>query len=360
MAIKKFESISSLENKLIVQRNLKNPNNIDVKKLLHNVNYFQLFNGFETLLLNNKNVKFYNEESVDDFIRLYEFDVKFSMAVFTIINRFETHLKTVVAHYFCKLNCYNLNDTMCYTDIKKYRNIQGDTSYFLFQYQNNDICCKQDKFIFFDKKLNPNSCYLDKLIKKYPDFIKASFYRSPTYTPPSGVSIYSYDNNVAVPLWVSIQTIDFGALKRLCHYLKDDVMISVLNEFGFKSNERELFLNTLDIINELRNGCAHFSLINRFRTSSKIMLLFITIKKFGLNPKNKGSSISSTYPSILKLYDSLVVLSYFESLRSLKPILKSIIYRNNKESKIKSYDLNSRLLDRMGNPRLNDWKILFK
>ena len=42
--------------------------------------------------------------------------------------------------------------------------------------------------------------------------------------------------------------------------------------------------------------------------------------------------------------------------RKLKKHINSIIYRNNKHFKSPDFDLNTRLLTRMGNPNLKDWK----
>lgn len=43
----------------------------------------------------------------------------------------------------------------------------------------------------------------------------------------------------------------------------------IFKNFGFKLNDKEKFLNSIAVLKELRNTCAHFELVNRFRTSNK-------------------------------------------------------------------------------------------
>ena len=54
--------------------------------------------------------------------------------------------------------------------------------------------------------------------------------------------------------------------------------------------------------------------------------------------------------------DTLKILNHFESTRPLKKIVQKIIYRNNKHFKSPDFDLNDRLLRKMGEPSLSKWK----
>ena len=78
------------------------------------------------------------------------------------------------------------------------------------------------------------------------------------------------------------------------------------------------------------------------------------VNELALEPCNKSPA------SVLKLFDSLKVLGYFEDLTSLRRPLKAIIYRNNRFFKRRTYDLNDRLLSRMGEDSYNKWKVMIK
>jgi len=360
MPIKTQKSLDELVN-LLESRKLK-MDKAKVRSTLSQINYFQLINGFETLLLPDKKNKHFSSESFDDFYRLYKFDIEFSETVFSIISHFEMHLKTSVTVHFTAAYCSNLNDTMQYTNKHNYRDISQDNTYMFRKWQNKKICTDFNTFTFFNtrKRTDSRSNYLNELIWKQHT-IDSTFYHNSNYTAPSNVAVYDPGAAilpVAVPLWVSIQHIDFGALKRLCHYLKPSEIEPVLHEFGLTLDDRNIFLNMLDIINELRNGCAHLSLINRFRTPSTLKINKQLVSKFSLHPKKRGSQICPA--SELKLFDSLKILQYFEDLDRLKKPLQRIIYKNNRYFKKRTYDLNSRLLTRMGEESLKEWKILFK
>lgn len=74
---------------------------LDKAFLLYN-NYFNLFNGLETLLLPNKNIKHYNGESLDDFIDMYNFDKNLSSQIFYLIISLEDKLKIQLLIIFLK------------------------------------------------------------------------------------------------------------------------------------------------------------------------------------------------------------------------------------------------------------------
>lgn len=347
MSIKPWKSRPVLVDTLVDRRKLRVIDKKNIERTISRVNYFQLINGLETLLLPNKDVKKFDTETFDDFVAIYKFDKDFTERVFSIIADFELSLKTSVAYNFCKNNCETLNDTMQYTNKNKYEDISKDSDYPFRSHQYENICDDFPKFNLF------RTNYLDNLFRKN-DFIDDSFYRDPLYEYPPGVAVYSKDQFAAVPMWVAIQTLEFGSLKMMCHYLTKKDINDVLDDFDLLSRDREFFLSMLDIIHELRNKCAHGSLINRFRTSNSIIINNKVVNALALEPYNKSPA------SVLKLFDSLKVLGYFEDLTSLRRPLKAIIYRNNRFFKRRTYDLNDRLLSRMGEDSYKKWKIMIK
>lgn len=114
----------------------------------------------------------------------------------------------------------------------------------------------------------------------------------------------SSDLKVAVPLWVAIETLTFGEVHRLVHYLQDDVLIKVMADFSLDVSKRNQFLTMLDILLALRNSCAHVSLVNRFRTQGYLKLNSDVVNSFELTPKE-----TNPY-AIIRLYDVLKILRF--------------------------------------------------
>lgn len=126
-ADKPFNTIYA-QIRLLKSRGLQINNLSSAKDHLLNHNYFNLINGFETLLLDDpKNPpKKYTKKSFDNFLRLYEFDKQFSSLVFQKISELETKLKTSIAYHFCRNHCATLKDNNNYIDINSY-NIPNQT-----------------------------------------------------------------------------------------------------------------------------------------------------------------------------------------------------------------------------------------
>ena len=160
--------------------------------------------------------------------------------------------------------------------------------------------------------------------------------------------------SVAVPFWVAIETLTFGEILRLLHYLQDDVLKDVLSDFNLPLSKRAPFLNMIDILLCLRNNCAHTTLLNRFRTEKKYRINTLLISSFSLKPKNVDS--------VLKLYDSIKILSFFTDVSALKKPLKMLKFKMCVSMGIKKGNITyNKLLARMGCENYSDWeKFLFK
>lgn len=332
------------------------------KALLYN-NYFNLFNGLETLLLPNKNIKHYNGESLDDFIDMYNFDKNLSSQIFYLIISLEDKLKNSIAHHFSQKHCCTIDSTMEYLNPQNYIDPTSRPNYPFQNYQNKSIYNQFSRFNLFEQG------FLTKLVN-FNDHIDANFYRDSSYGLTNSVrntspyyrnynnqsrSYSDPDYDVAVPFWVSIETFDFGTILRLLHYLQDDVLDCVMKDFGIGIRHRAEFLNMLDFIKELRNHCAHGSLISRFRTPKYMKINGNLIRVFNLSPVYHNTSNSSTPASVIKLFDVLKLLSFFVDTKPIYKQLQKIIYRNNKKFR-GHYDLNERLLERMGEKQLAVWK----
>lgn len=366
MPIKPFKSTLDQHN-LLISRQLTIKNKEFFIDYINKNNYFNVINGNEDLLLvkPGDKLKNYDTATFDDFVRLHKFDKILTNHVTSILHDFETKLKTSISRHFTESYCRTPQNTMQYTNKKNFLDLPKEfgTNYTLYHDQNKSIIKNYEDFLLF----KPN--FLNTLVR-YNDFIDINIFSTPVnnYSPPQGCASFVENNyHIIVPLWVAIETFDFGTLQRFCHYAKRTVMEKVLNDFGLQYADRDLFLNSLDIIRELRNKCAHFSLINRFLTSSSIRILPALVNRLNLSPLQQARRIHirgrgkvNKNPAIITLYDSLKVLGMYENLSRLKKPLKSLIYTNNKHFKRNTYDLNTRLLQRMENVNYRDWKLLFK
>jgi abortive infection bacteriophage resistance protein len=365
MPIKPFKSTIE-QYKLLITRSLTINDRDFFIDYINKNNYFNVINGNEDLLLvtPGSSNKFYDTATFDDFVRLHKFDKILTIHLTSIMHNFETKLKTSIARNFTSSYCRTPAKTMHYTNKNNYMDLPGifGHNYPLYNDQNKNIINDYAKFLLF----KPN--FLNTLVKNN-DFIDIIIFSTPSsgYTPPSGCAYFEENSKHSiVPLWVAIETFDFGMLHRFCHYASRTVMKKILADFGLNYADRDLFLNSLDIIRELRNKCAHFSLINRFSTSSSIRILPVLVNRLNLSPDQQvrrinvaGGGTVIKNPAIINLFDTLKVLGMYEDLSRLKKPLKNIIYTNNKYFKKNTYDLNTRLLERMGNLDYGEWKKLF-
>ena len=353
MAIKQSEDRNSLKQKLI-NRNLQFEEN-ELDESIVKYNYFNLINGIESILLSNQNPKKFNKVTLNDFIAIYKFNKKLATAILELLDNIESKLKNSVSHHFTQTYCSTINDTMNYTSPSNYVNpvnSQYANNYPFVNFQNKNIYNSFNNFILF------RDYYLTKLINEN-DHIDHQFYTDLRYSNPfpnkafrtGQYPNFTYHLNVAVPFWVAIETMTLGQLIYLLHYLDPATLGKVMQDFNMTIFYRNEFLNMFDIIKSLRNFCAHGSLVFRFNSPKYIKLNSNLVSLFKLTPSQTGSPAS-----VLSLYDALQIVNFFESTKPLKKHINSIIYRNNKYFKSPDFDLNNRLLTKMGNPNLKDWK----
>ncbi|MHC5269427.1 Abi family protein [Enterococcus sp. LJL98] len=119
------KEFSTLDRQVEIQqaRNLKISDVKKTKKNFATKNYFNMINGFETLILEDQNLnKMYsNGKNIKDFYRAYQLDKKISEQLFLQIANVETELKTRIAYFFCTKYCQNgVSDNLKYEDIGCY------------------------------------------------------------------------------------------------------------------------------------------------------------------------------------------------------------------------------------------------
>lgn len=351
-------SIKTYKSRNDIVENFKNRNlSFDKDKLeyaLKNYNYFNCFNGIDNILLESNNPKKFDGVNLDDFLNIYKFDKNLSISILEIIYSIEEKLKTSISNNVSSKYCSSLNNTMQYTNKNNFMNPKDNNpnsktyckyseNYPFKTYQYKKYYNEFDDFILF------KPYFLTNLIN-HNDYINRYFYTSSEYTAPEGVAVYRDSENrnqynIAVPIWVAILTMSFGQTIRFTHYLKDETIKHVMNDFGLELSKRNQFLNMLDFILLLRNSCAHNRLIYRFETPKNVYINSLSIRTFDLNPKNTSRNMSS----ILSLFDVLKILSFFSDIKSLQNIFDDIFSKNKiSMGDEKGSKINKIILDKIG------------
>lgn len=394
-----FDQIRLLKNRGLQINNLSS-----AKEHLKDKNYFDLINGHETLLLDDakRSPKKYTKKSFDNFLRLHDFDKHFSSLILKKISEFETKLKTTISYHFCKNHCSTLAENNNYIDINHYNKpglTDGPKQYVKYFYHSNDQEKTHKLFrsnykyrgkfrgafsgivTYQPSKTILNGVFTGRFGSSSIREVKAgicTFYNSNqrtllaalnTVSTTSGSTVslniniqreetiqglnyiddcklkFSYINDYNnPPFWVVIKTLMLNDLIILMYGLKKRTLDGILRDFNLKPYEKEKFINSLEIIRELRNSCAHFELVNRFRTSQNLKVNNHIISDLHLSP------MRSQY--VIKLFDVLKVLRMYIDLTEIKLFLHNFW---NIETKYGNDDVTCALFERMGNSKINEW-----
>ncbi|AOS00435.1 Abi family protein [Bacillus subtilis] len=159
---------------------------------------------------------------------------------------------------------------------------------------------------------------------------------------------YSYLQKYEVPpFWVIIKTLELGSVLKLMYGLNTAILDKVVLDMGLTPSEKHILFNSTKIIIDLRNHCAHFGLVNRFRTKHHIKINTDLINKLNLRTKSDGNSHYE-----IRLFDTLQVLAQFTSLHEVSSLFKEFFMA---PDCLIDPKLLMRLLDRMGNDNFLNW-----
>lgn len=215
MSIDKEFSDYKKQVQIQIDRNLISTNKemAILEKCLRDKNYFNFINGFETLLLHNKNDKkigYRAGTNLNDFRLLYYFDETLSKEILSSIKEFEVKLKASISYNFSKSYCSTIPNTLNYLN-RSYYQSPNTHSY------DSDYLTKQfNKHPFFKKFDNFNKTKKTKKLN-YADYQKQYVYYLDHYTLP--------------PFWVIIKQLNLNQTYSLLGILKPKVMNDVLVDF---------------------------------------------------------------------------------------------------------------------------------
>lgn len=308
------QQISGLE-----QRNLKFKNKRKAVEILYKYNYFDIINGFESILLKQgTSQKVYENVYFEDFWDLYLFDMRLKKQTLFKIFDIESRMRTAIAYHFSRIYCNTSSTIMNYLNPVYYHQPNPSDTYLTKRFQKFDLFREKQ----YDK-------YNRKVIKKsFLDELKAEKDYVAKYEHP--------------PFWVVIKSQSLGTLYFLYIFLRDEVKEPVLKEFQLSLAESRVFEQAIYVIKEARNQCAHLELITRFRKK----------RDRKLNNFKDITDYAGLSKSVLNYMDVLKILKIFGEIRDIK---KEIAIFYLKMCMKGRKPIADKILSKMGRKNIGDW-----
>ena len=281
---KEFKTIDEqIEN--LRGRELKFKDEENAKKVLKQYNYFDVINGFESILKSANAPKKYKNIYFEDFSSLFFFDMKLKELTLSKILDIEARLRTSIAYNFSATYCSTIPDTLNYLNKKFYKAPPITDTYLTKKFNNFDL--------FRVTQYHPNGkiksrSFLDELKQDKP-YIKQ-------YSDP--------------PFWVVIKALPLGTLYFTFIFLDDTVKQKVLNDFNLELSDSDSFIQALFILKQMRNECAHLELITRFKLKSR--------RYKNLNNFNSIRTFARLSQGDFSYLDVLKTLNKFGSIANIK------------------------------------------
>lgn len=304
------------------KRGLKFKNKKKAAKVLKQYNYFDVINGFESLLL-KKNVsqKEYENVYFEDFRDMFFFDMRLKKYTLFKIFDIESRLRSSIAYNFTSTYCQTPADTMNYTNPAYYQAPNATDVHMTNIFNSFDL--------FRTTQYWPNGnvrsrSFIDEL-KRDKEYVKE-------YSNP--------------PFWVVIKALPLGSLYYTFVFLDNTVKEKVLKDFGFELSDAPVFEQALFVLKEMRNQCAHLELITRFKLKRKQNLNYfndITAKA----KLTRGKQLF--YMDVLKIF------KLFGSISDIKRVIVSFYLGMTMKGRMR---IAEKVISKMGRKKITVWMKL--
>ena len=405
------KEFSKLENQVTIQRDhrhLRIRNHNKAIKYFATNNYFNVINGFESLILeDNASIKHYSKnKSIEDFKRCFSMDKFISRQLYTEISKVEIELKSRIAYYFCKEYCKSgASDNLKYQHIDCYNIPVPDSGahkyidYFYNRKPNGDVNNKSSHKLF--KRYTRHGVVLQKIHFTGTISVDSNdnhfIHLKGTFIGViKGLKTNEYTGVFKVDTRQHSDLLKFSKTKKtseLTNLLLRDIT-GVMQSLNFSDNCKiqyphissykappfwviinTLMLNDLivlfhgldsDIQNKIINRMGKFDMKDggkeEFINALEILIeLRNVVAHYGLVTRyrtNSNLTINANlikrlnlYPKtkskVLRFYDVVKVLSQFESFSSLKIRRASLIFLITNKLLLKN-DINQRFSKRVG------------
>lgn len=311
------EQIAILDGRLLKFKNKKK-----AAELLRRYNYFDVINGFESILL-KKSVpeKEYEDVYFEDFRDLFFFDMRLKKYTLFKIFDIEARLRTSIAYNFAATYCNTVEDTLNYLNPSYYKAPPASDKNMTNRFNSFDL-------------FRTTQYYKNGQVKKrsFIDTLKHDKEYASQYTNP--------------PFWVAIKALPLGSLYYTFVFLNDTVKEKVLIDFGLSLADASAFEQALFVLKEMRNQCAHLELITRFKLKSQ---------RNALNNFNDIRAMSGLARGDLSYLDVLKILNTFVPISDIKRQILFFYLEMGFKGRKKIAD---KALSKMGRKKLAVWMKL--
>ena len=318
---KEFKTIDE-QIAILGSRHLKFKNKKKAAELLSQYNYFDVINGFESILL-KKNVpnKEYDDIYFEDFRDLYFFDMKLKKFTLFKIFDIESRLRTSIAYNFAETYCDTPANTLNYLNPNYYKAPPVSDKNMTNRFNSFDL-------------FRTTQYYRNGQVRRrsFIDDLKNDKEYARQYTNP--------------PFWVAIKALPLGSLYYTFVVLDDVVKEKVLKDFELSLSDAPAFEQALFVLKEMRNQCAHLELITRFKLKSR---------KTALNNFNDIRALSGLAGGDLSYLDVLKILNTFAQISDIKKQVLFFYFRMSIKGRKKIAD---KALSKMGRKKLLVWMKL--
>lgn len=304
---------------ILDSRHLKFKNKKKAKKLLGKYNYFDVINGFESILL-KKNVpnKEYDNVYFEDFKDLFFFDMRLKKYTLFKIFDIESRLRTSISYNFAATYCNASGNTLNYLNPNFYKAPPASDTNMTNRFNSFDL--------FRTTQYSQNG---QVRRRSFIDDLKRDKEYASQYTAP--------------PFWVAIKSLPLGSLYYTFVFLDDVVKEKVLKDFGLSLVDASAFEQALFVLKEMRNQCAHLELITRFKLKSR---------RNTLNNFNDIRTLAGLARGDLSYLDVLKILNTFVQISDIK---RQILFFYLKMSLKGRKKIADKALSKMGRKKLSVW-----
>lgn len=121
-------------------RKLKFKNRKKAFEVLRQYNYFDIINGFESILLKpGTRPKEYEDVYFEDFYDLYKFDIELNNHTLFKVFDIESKLRASISYNFAESHCNTIATTMNYTNQNCYQPPNSADTYLTKKFRNFDL-----------------------------------------------------------------------------------------------------------------------------------------------------------------------------------------------------------------------------
>lgn len=259
---------------LLKEKGLSIPNETYAVKVLKDLSYFALINGYKKAF---KQDGLYENASFEDIVALFKFDEKLRGILLKYILIIERKIKSSLSYHFSQ----------------KYPKCQED----YLNVNNYSYECVKNR----DSIL--------RLVSTLNSIIKSKNYPY--------IKHYVNHHDSQIPLWVLINAVSFGKVSKIFALSQQGIQQKVANDFAGVTNAE--LKNMLELLTHFRNVCAHNERLYNYKTriSLKKSSVFCALN----GPRNDNCSLFSVVICMKFLLDNIEFDEFITEVENIISLL---------------------------------------